>query len=84
MAILSEPDRTKLRSLFTTELSRDFEPISLSKAEIKATIDAIDDWIDSNMASFNAALPQPARSELTARQKARLFFFVVNRRWEVT
>jgi hypothetical protein len=56
---------------------------ALTKADLKAAVDAIDAWIDANAASFNQAIPQPARGALTAKQKAWLFFFVVRRRFEV-
>lgn len=53
---------------------------ALTKPEIAAAIAATDDWIDANQASFNAALPQPARSALSSAQKTFLFCFVAMRR----
>jgi hypothetical protein len=53
-------------------------------AELRAAVDAIDQWIDDNASSFNSSIPQPARSSLTAKQKARLLVWVVRRRFEVT
>jgi hypothetical protein len=54
--------------------SRKFEALgSVSKTELQNAVNATDSWIDSNQASFNAALPQPARDELTASQKTLLF-----------
>ena len=38
-----------------------------------AAVDATDTWIDDSQGSYNNALPQPARSELTAIQKTLLF-----------
>jgi hypothetical protein len=61
------------------------EPLgALTKAELRAAVNAADAWADANAASFNAALPQPARSALTARQKARLLAVVLRRRYEVS
>lgn len=57
---------------------------ALVRADLKAAIAAADSWADSNAASFNSAIPQPARGALTARQKARLLMAVVKRRFEVS
>jgi len=45
---------------------------ALSKADLRAAVDATDTWIDNNQASYNAALPEPSRTELTAAQKTLL------------
>ena len=46
-------------------------------------MDAADQWASDNAASFNAALPQPARTVLTAAQKARLLAWVILKRYQV-
>lgn len=48
-------------------------PLSLSKSELQAAVDATDTWIDDNQTSYNTALPQVARDNLTATQKTLLF-----------
>lgn len=53
------------------------------KADLRAAVDAIDQWVSDNAASFNSAIPQPARAALTAAQKAELFLFVVRKRFQV-
>lgn len=63
--------------------NREGEVDSLTFDDLLAAVVATDDWIVDNTASFNAALPLPARSVLTARQKALLFSFVQRRRWLV-
>ncbi len=55
----------------------------ITKADLAAAVNAIDDWVDANAAAFNTAIPQPARAQLTAKQKARLLMHVVRRRFEV-
>ncbi len=57
---------------------------TLTKADLRAAVDATDDWIEANQGAFNAAIPLPARSELTARQKALLFMAVAARKFEVS
>lgn len=54
---------------------------ALSKAELRAAVDAIDQWVDDNASSFNSAIPQPARGTLTAKQKAQILMLVVQRRF---
>lgn len=54
--------------------------IGVTKTELKAALDATDDWIESNQASFNSALPQPFRGSATTPQKTFLFCYVAMRR----
>lgn len=80
MAVLSNADRRDVWAEFmrTPEAGETF---GISKTELRAAVDAIDQWVDDNAASFNTAIPQPARGSLTARQKARLLSFVIARRF---
>lgn len=81
MAAMSDADRVNLFA----EINRDhtaIEGLSLTKAELRAALNAADDWLSSNAASFNAALPQPARGSLTAGQKASLLMYVARQRRE--
>lgn len=67
----------------TAELQRTSDcPGGVTKADLRAAIDAADDWADANASAYNLALPVAARSALTARQKARLLAFVILKRWE--
>lgn len=50
------------------------------RSDLVAALAAIDDWVDANQASFNAALPLPFRTAATATQKSDLFTFVLMRR----
>ena len=84
MAVLSGSDRLNIFTNYASELSRMHTETSLLKNDIKAAVNAIDDWVDANAAAFNTAIPQPARAQLTAKQKAQILFFVVMRRFEVS
>lgn len=84
MAVLSEGDRADEVAQLQRDLSAEREPCAVTKAALRAALDADDQWVDDNAASFNAAIPQPARGALTARQKARLLLRVVRRRFEVS
>lgn len=83
MAVLSETDRQAASDEMEERLSRDNEPISIGRQDLKAAVDAADGWVNANAASFNNALPALAKSNLTAKQKAELLIYVVRRRWEV-
>ena len=81
MAALPEQDRAETWA----ELMRSADcPGGVTKPQLRAALDAPDDWADANAASFNAALPQPFRGTATARQKAALLMYVISRRHKVT
>jgi hypothetical protein len=67
MAVLSEQERFDVWA----EAMRGRVPgaLELTKPELRAAVDAMDDWIDANSASFNSSIPQPARAALTTKQK---------------
>lgn len=83
MAVLSNGERATLWAGIMSKLSSLREPIGVSKIDGRAAINAVDQWINDNTASFNAAIPEPARSALTIGQKLRMLKVVINRRWEV-
>jgi hypothetical protein len=83
MTVLGAPDR----QLVFSGVNQDpvcVQGLPITKAELKAASDAIDDWVDANSSGFNTAIPQPARSALSARQKAAIFVRVLLRRFEVS
>jgi len=82
MAQLSSSDR----ALVCADVNRSgsvIQGFTILKADLRAAVDAIDTWVDDNSTAFNTAIPQPARGALTARQKAALLMFVVERRFGV-
>ena len=80
---LPDQDRADINEKLQWKESKSwYEFGSLNKSDIRDAINAVDDWIDDNSTSFNQAIPQPARSELTLKQKYRLFGFIFYRRWE--
>lgn len=54
--------------------------IGVTKPQLRAALDATDDWIDANQTSFNNALPQPFRTQASLAQKTFLFCYVAMRR----
>jgi molybdopterin-guanine dinucleotide biosynthesis protein len=84
MAVLPDNERLALWADLMREMSAAGEAVSITKADLRAALNAADAWADSNAASYNTAIPQPARNALTARQKARLLMYVIRRRYEVS
>lgn len=82
MATLSASDRDLATAELERTWSRERHRCGLSaRSDLRAAIDAADDWVNSNAASFNTALPVAARTSLSAADKARLLVFVVERRY---
>lgn len=80
MALLNEANRV---GVWETVMRDNKEAISVVKLDLRAAVDAADQWAEDNQASFNSALPLPARTELTAKQKALLLMEVIKRRYVV-
>ena len=83
MALLSQADKDALQQLFEDEASAMWERLGISRQDLAAAFQATDQWQEDNAASYNQALPEAARTNLTAGQKVELFSFVARRRWEV-
>lgn len=84
MAVLPDADRFDLWAELMRAISDAHEPVAITKADLRAALNAADAWAEANATAYNTALPQPARGALTAAQKARILMLVVRRRWEVT
>lgn len=85
MALLSQADLAAVYAAFVADLSASAgETIATVRPDLKSAIAAVDGWVDANAAAFNSAIPLPARTQLTARQKARVLMAVVRRRFEVS
>lgn len=70
MAVLNETERARLWRGLMRYWSNQHESLGLTKADLRAAVDAADTWLESNATSYNSALPQPARGALTSGQKA--------------
>ena len=81
MAVLSDADRATLAAQWMRDNK---EAISILKADVRAAVNAADDWANTNAANYNNALPTAAKNNLSAQQKARLLEVVVKRRFEVS
>jgi hypothetical protein len=54
---------------------------AVTKGDLRAAFNAIDQFFSDNAATVNAAIPQPARGALTAAQKAILLMLVIEKRY---
>jgi len=83
MPNLSEDDRVKVWKEFMAQESAIHGAYTgpLTKADIRAAVDGIDQWLTDNAAEGNQAIPQPARTGLSAAQKARMQSLIVLQRW---
>lgn len=68
------------RAAICAHLNRLIAWLTLTKPDLKAAVDAADDWCDANASSFNTALPQPFRGTANASQKNLLLAYVCMRR----
>lgn len=77
MAAMDETNRARAWAQWMRD---NREACGFTKADLRAALNATDDWIDANAASFNSALPAAFRTSATATQKTLLFCFVAMRR----
>lgn len=79
MAVMLDADRAALHA----EIMRGLIPVvGLTKTQLRAAVDAVDQWCSDNAAAFNTALPVAARNSLTTSQKARLLALVALKRYD--
>lgn len=76
MAVLSEQDRFRTFAQFMREVALP----GLTKAQLRAAVDAADDWAEANAASYNTALPAAFRTTASTAVKGLLLCFVIMRR----
>ncbi len=62
MAILSDTARKRIWARIIRAVSEEREPVALTKTELRAAVEAVDDWVDDNAGAYNAALPTAART----------------------
>ena len=81
MAVLTSQQRAEVTRQLMEEMSENREPCDVSKADLRAGVDATDAWLDANAAAANTALPPNVRSGLTQSQKSMMLTAVANKRW---
>lgn len=77
MAVLPEVDRANVNAHW---MRFNAEACAFTKMQLRAAVDATDQWIDDNQSSYNAALPVAFRNNASLTQKTLLFCYVAMRR----
>lgn len=78
MAVLSDPDR---RDVWAEFMRDNAAPVGVTKADLRAAVNALDAFLETNAAAINTAIPQPARGALSTAQKAMLLTYVIRKRY---
>ncbi len=81
MATLGELQRIEVWADLMRRYSTDGESIGINKNDLRAAVDALDDYFDANAVTINNALPAAAKAGLTTKQKAVMLMFVVTQRY---
>jgi uncharacterized protein YecT (DUF1311 family) len=82
MPVLPDPQRAAAHREWMRDLSRKNSTTgTLSKIAMRNAINAADAWLNNNWSSFRAALPTPAKAQLTNAQLSELLSKVAARRF---
>lgn len=81
MAVLDDTTRANIAANLMREWSNDRESVAALKPDVRAMVNALDDFMDAHATDVNNAIPQPARSQFTVGQKARALARIVLARW---
>lgn len=83
MAVLPDSDRIAVWAEIMRDLSLRHDPVSIVKSDLRAAVNALDDFMNTNATAINNALPAPAKAGLTTQQKALILMYVISKRYEV-
>lgn len=81
MAVLEDTDRRSVWADFMAAMAHVDRTTGMTKADLRAAVDAMDVYIGANAAAINQAFPQPARSALTNVEKIGIFAWVALKRY---
>lgn len=79
MPTLSPEKREEIWAAFMNEVPGTVG--DATKADIRAAVDGLDDWITNSAPTLDQGIPEPARSALDAHQKTKLFLLIVQERY---
>jgi hypothetical protein len=80
VAVMSAEERRRTWAHLMREWDRALGGIPVNKVDLRAAVDAADQWADDNAASFNTALPQPFKGAASIGMKSLLLCYVIMRR----
>lgn len=78
MATLSLQDRF---DVWADLMRQNLGTVTITKPQLRAAVDALDDFMDSNSTALNNTLPVAARTNLTTAQKAAVLSAVIAKRY---
>lgn len=81
MAVLADNERADIWADIMRQLSSERQACAITKTDLRAAVDAIDNFLEANTTVINNAFPAAARTGLTAAQKARILAYVAIKRW---
>lgn len=73
MAELTSEQRRKVNAAVMRSFSAYEEQVPILKTDLRAAVDALDTYLNTNASAINQAIPQPARAALSTGQKAVIF-----------
>ncbi len=79
--VLTDVQRDELRARFESDQSDTWASVSIGNQDIRAAVNALDDWFNAEASTINDALPEPAKSGLTTSQKSWLVTNLVDVRY---
>jgi hypothetical protein len=77
VALLDETARHRVSAAFQRDNT---EASPFAKSQLRAAVDAADQWVEDNQTSFNQALPVAFRTSASTAQKVMLLGYVLWRR----
>ena len=81
MAVLTRAERKKIASPWVRRVIRDLgESKNLTVTDLEAAVQATEDWIEANQASYVAALPESFKANTSASAKTLLFVYTAMKR----
>lgn len=82
MAVLDEANRVAVWESHMRDPDLCAETFgTMSKTDLRAAVDALDDYLETNKTAINNALPAAAKAGMTTKQKAKLLMWVVRQRY---
>jgi hypothetical protein len=78
MAVLTDTERFRVLAYWLRSAA--IAITGCAKADLRAAVDATDDWIEASQAAYNTALPAAFRTNATVAQKTVIFCYVAMRR----
>lgn len=81
MAVLEDSDRESVWADFMRRMGPETRSGALTKADLRAAVNAMDVYVQNNAAAINNAFPVASRQALTNVEKIGIFAYVALKRY---